>query len=954
MGRYEYTTTTFFLSIMFLFCLCPMVLSMLSQNQTNTMITLSQILNTSVPIWNSIKEPNPCLWKGVTCDTSGSFVTMITLSKHSLTSNNFMNVLCQIETLEYLDVSNNQITSIPDGFLTECGKNKGLNLLNFTRNNLHGVLPTFHGFDGLEYLDMSFNNLGGTIGLELDELVSLKSLNLSFNSFNGSLPIHLGKLMILEKLMLSQNNFSGKIPDEILTYKKLTVIDLSGNHLSGTIPSNIGELPKLESLILSCNSLDGGIPISLRNITTLTRFAANQNNFIGAVPIGITTYLTSLDLSYNKLESIPEDLLSPSKLQVVDFSTNKLSGPLPVNISSSLTRLRLGGNFFTGSIPSGSFPRAKNLTYLELENNHLTGVIPVGLGSCQNLALLSLAKNQLSGVLPAELGNLRQLQVLKLQMNKFNGTIPVQIGQLQKLSTLNLSCNSLEGSIPSVMSSLSSLTVLNLQQNNLSGSIPTSIGNLRFLIELQLGKNQLSGVIPSMPLSLQIALNLSSNLFSGPIPSSLGYLTTLEILDLSNNRFSGEIPKSLGGMPALTQIILSNNQLSGMIPKFSPYVHVESKGNTNLVNNTGQDNTTPNVAPRSTKTGISVVAAVLISIAASIFLIALVALIIVLVSRNMYKVNDEHIQPSEDSHLPRVIHSNLFTSHVIHRANIDFSKAMEAVAVTSNVTLKTRFSTYYKAIMPSGSIYFVKKLNWSDKISAAASSNDKFVIQLEMLAKLNNSNVMTPLAYVISNDIAYVLYEFVSNGSLFDVLHGSMAGSLDWASRYSIAVGVAQGISFLHGHASSSILLLDLSSKSIMLKSFKEPLVGDIEHYKVIDPSKSTGNFSAVAGSVGYIPPEYAYTMTVTMAGNVYSFGVILLELLTGKPAVTEGTELVKWVLHHSTNKDYILDFNVKRTSQAVRNQMLAVLKIALVCVSTSPEARPKMKSVLRMLLNAR
>jgi len=99
---------------------------------------------------------------------------------------------------------------------------------------------------------------------------------------------------------------------------------------------------------------------------------------------------------------------------------------------------------------------------------------------------------------------------------------------------------------------------------------------------------------------------------------------------------------------------------------------------------------------------------------------------------------------------------------------------------------------------------------------------------------------------------------------------------------------------------------------------------------------------------------EYAYTMTVTMAGNVYSFGVILLELLTGKPAVTEGTELVKWVLRNSTNQDYILDFNISRTSQAVRNQMLAILDIARACVATSPETRPKMKSVLRMLLNAR
>ncbi|XP_029126711.1 leucine-rich repeat receptor-like tyrosine-protein kinase PXC3 [Cajanus cajan] len=139
-----------------------------------------------------------------------------------------------------------------------------------------------------------------------------------------------------------------------------------------------------------------------------------------------------------------------------------------------------------------------------------------------------------------------------------------------------------------------------------------------------------------------------------------------------------------------------------------------------------------------------------------------------------------------------------------------------------------------------------------------------------------------------------------------------------------------------------------------MLKSLTEPLVGDIEHYNVIDPSKSTGNFYAVVGSVGYIPPEYAYIMTVTMAGNVYSFGVILLELLTGKPAVTDGLELVKWVLSNPTNQDYILDFNVSRTSEAIRNHMLAILNIALVCVSTSPEARPTMKSVLEMLLNTR
>ncbi|CAK8573245.1 unnamed protein product [Lathyrus sativus] len=941
MVKYEYTTT-----FLLLFLLCPMVFSLLSQNQTQTMNTLSNLLN--IPDWNTNKHPNPCTWKGVTCDLTNSSVIKIVLSGFSLSSQS-LPVFCKIETLQHLDVSNNYLNSIPDGFISACGKIESLKLLNFSGNVLSGVLPTFHGFGGLESLDMSFNHLKESIDLQLDGMVSLKSLNLSNNTFTGKIPTNLGKSMVLEQLVLSNNLFQGTIPEQILSYKNLTWIDFKANDLVGFIPSNIDSLSKLKFLSLSSNKLVGKIPMTIMNITSLERFAANQNQFTGSVPFGITKYLSSLDLSYNNLsESIPEGLLSPPQLVLVDLSYNKLQGPVPANISPGLVRLRLGGNSLTGEVPSTCNEAGHELTYIELDNNQLTGLIPPELGSCKKLALLNLAENQLTGALPAELGNLGSLQVLKLQKNKLNGTIPIQISQLQKLSTLNLSQNSLNGPIPSEMTT--NLALLYLQGNKLNGSIPPSIGSLGKLLELQLGENQLSGDIPKMPLSLQIALNLSSNRFSGNIPSSLGDLVNLEVLDLSNNKFSGEIPASLTKMAALTQLQLSNNRLSGDLPSFGSYVNVDTRGN-DVKNNR---DVAVNNSPKGEKSGKSVVSAVLIAIAAAIFVVGAVTLLVVLISRHYCRGNNERVQASEGENFDlRIIQSNLLTSNGIHRSNIDFSKTMEAVAETSNVTLKTKFSTYYKAVMPSGSIYFAKKLNWCDKIFPV-SSLDRFGKELEVLAKLNNSNVMIPLGYIVSTNNAYVLYEFLSNGSLFDVLHGSMQNSLDWASRYSIAVGVAQGLSFLHGCASGPILLLDLSSKSIMLKSLKEPLVGDIEHYKVIDPSKSTGSFSAVAGSVGYIPPEYAYTMRVTMAGNVYSFGVILLELLTGKPAVTEGTELVKWVSRNSRNQDHFLDLNVSRTSQAVRNQMLAILEIALVCVSTSTDARPKMKTVLRMLLNAR
>ncbi|KAK9943446.1 hypothetical protein M0R45_009053 [Rubus argutus] len=395
-----------------LFCYpIPMALSELSSTQKTTMINISNSLNSSVP-WNINTQPNPCLWKGVVCQPpTNSSVIQISLSKSSLSSSDFLPIVCQIESLQSLDVSENHLTTIPSGFVKGCGNIHGLNLLNFSFNNLEGSLPNFVGFAVLESLDLSHNKLSGSIGLELDGLVGLRNLNLSFNHFNGSVPTHLGKSMVLQKLELSANTFQGTIPDKIVDYRNLTLIDLSSNNLSGSVPDRIGELSKLEVLILSSNNLIGIIPESLSNIKSLTRFAANSNSFRGPVPAGITKYLKNLDLSYNKLDgSIPAELLSTSNsnLQTVDLSYNMLQGSIPTIRSQSLVRLRLGSNELVGAIPSATL---QSLMYLEMDNNKLTGSIPPELGSCRNLALLNLAYNRLTGALPVALGHLSNLQV---------------------------------------------------------------------------------------------------------------------------------------------------------------------------------------------------------------------------------------------------------------------------------------------------------------------------------------------------------------------------------------------------------------------------------------------------------------------------------------------------------------------------------------------------------------
>ncbi|KAL7086307.1 hypothetical protein ACP275_14G331100 [Erythranthe tilingii] len=931
MKRFAYIYTAALKLFVFLLHL-HLAFSQLPSDQVSAITRVYEILqNNTGPsfVWKTVgKDTNPCSWRGVFCTPNNSSINKLSFNSFSISTSEFLPLICTLPTLESLDVSNNQLTSIPqDLYTTGC---RQITAFNFSRNKFSGSLPTLNGFTVLEHLDFSHNSFTGDIGLQLDALDSLKSLNLSRNSFTGAVPINLGQMNALQELQLSFNQFS-----EVLG----------------------AELTKLETFVLSVNNLSGGIPTSLSNVTTLSRFAANQNRFNGTIPSGLTSYLGVLDLSFNELTGkIPSDLLSGPTLQSLDLSSNQLEGPIPQNISTRLFRLRLGINALNGVLPSTSLGKLVELVYLELNDNNLSGEIPFELGMCRKLALLNLGHNRLTGQLPSVLGDLTSLQVLNLQSNEFIGEIPSRITLLNRLQKLNISWNSLNGSIPLSISSLTNLMNLDLRGNNLSGPIPDSIGSLSSLIELQLAKNQLIGHIPAMPTKLQIALNLSYNFLDGPIPAILARLIALEVLDLSNNRFSGNIPDFLPRLASLTEVVLSYNELSGVVPAFPSYVVLDTKGNKGLITSTKENPGTPALV-RKRK---SLASDIIIAAASACFAVGLLIMIAMFFSRRYYnRISAEHLQnPGGQASSLEVIHGNLLTPNSIHMANIDFKKAMQAAADPTNITSKTRFSTYYKAVMPSGATYFIKKLNWSDKIFQLG-SHERFEEELEVLGKLSNSNVMIPLAYVLTVDSAYLFYNFAHKGTLSDVLHRRMANNntLDWASRYSIAIGVSQGLAFLHECNSGPILLFDLSSTTILLKSLNEPQVGDIELCKVIDPSKSTCSLSTVAGSVGYVPPEYAYTMRVTAAGNVYSFGVVLLELLTGKPAVSGGTELAKWVLSNSgqQNKwDHILDFRVSKTTVAVRSQMVAVLKVGIACVSISPEKRPKMKSVLRMLLNAR
>ncbi|RLN01158.1 leucine-rich repeat receptor-like tyrosine-protein kinase PXC3 [Panicum miliaceum] len=913
----------------------------------DVLINLSSVVGTNR--WNS--STPVCNWTGVACTRSGSgsslVVTNITLSNYGISNRSIFASICHIYTLQSLDLSRNSFTDLGDLFSTSsCRMKEGLLSLNLSSNKLSHRLSDLSGFPQLEVLDLSFNlfpseNLSAYLG----SFPRLRSLNLSSNKLIGDIPVSMAGS--LAELVLSGNQFSGLIPLALFNYGNLTLLDLSQNDLSGAVPDEFKSLPKLQTLLLSGNNLSGKIPLSL-NGTTLTRFAANKNLFSGLIPTWITKHVRMLDLSYNNLNgSIPPDFLSHPGLQTVDLTSNMLEGTIPNSLSRSLFRLRLGGNKLGGNIPN-SICDGMSLAYLELDNNQLMGNIPSELAKCKHLSLLSLASNQLQGPLPDGISNLEELVVLKLQNNSLNGHIPNTFSA--SLSTLNLSQNSFTGQIPSRVFELQKLSTLDLHGNNISGGIPISISSSKSLIELNLGYNALTGTIPTMATTLSTSLDLSHNYLSGSIPSNLGYLSELEILNLSYNNLSGEVPSSLGNMQSLTQLVLSYNHLSGSVPRFRQDVEIDIEGNADLINGTGNNN---RISTNGKKNPHNVVIIIFTIAGALVGLCVLAVIVMMSLSKRIYRVEDEGLSTGES--VCQIINGHFVTMNSIHTSAIEFTKAMEAVCNHQNIFLKTRFCTYYKAVMPNGSTYSVKKLNSSDKIFQNG-NQEKFAREIEVLGKLTNSNVMVPLAYILTVDSAYLIYKHAYKGTVSDLLHDEKSDVIDWPSRYSIALGVAQGLTFLHG-CTQPVLLLDLSTRTIHLKSTNEPQIGDIELCKIIDPSRSTGSFSTIAGTVGYIPPEYAYTMRLTMAGNVYSFGVILLELLTGKPSVSNGTELAKWALSLSARPDQreqILDTRVSGTSIAVHSQMLSVLNIALSCVAFSPDARPKMRNVLRMLFNAK
>uniref|UniRef100_A0A166B5P2 non-specific serine/threonine protein kinase n=1 Tax=Daucus carota subsp. sativus TaxID=79200 RepID=A0A166B5P2_DAUCS len=421
-------------------------------------------------------------------------------------------------------------------------------------------------------IDLNGILIGDDLGkIDFSSFPYLQRLDLSCCGLNGSIPFQIGMLSKLnylslyanyltEVLDLSDNDISGSIPSGISSLEILYSVDLGANQLTGTIPFSLGSLTKLKHLNLEFNQFNGSLDFfQLANVThlkNLEHLDLGHNKLTGFVPreFGNLSNLVYVNLQENNLTGIiPSELGNLRNLVSLYLGKNKLRGTIPSALGSltKLNHLDLGSNRFYGFLDFhlANLTSLVNLVYLDIGHNKLSGFIHPGFKNLSKLVYLNLQENKFTGIIPLELGNLGNLVSLLLGQNKLTGTIPSTLGSLAKLNYLDLSFNQLNGSLVFLPGEISQLVKLDVSHNSLTGFLPV-FRNCKTLLDLK----------------------FSNNLFSGHIPEELGDCTSLESVSLNNNNLTGSIPNKFSCFKKLNYLNLLQNNLSEPTPPIDfPY-----------------------------------------------------------------------------------------------------------------------------------------------------------------------------------------------------------------------------------------------------------------------------------------------------------------------------------------------------------------------------------------------
>ncbi|KAG6685503.1 hypothetical protein I3842_12G115700 [Carya illinoinensis] len=839
-----------------------------------------------------------------------------------------------------------------------------LQLLDLSRNYLNGSIPSAWGFvPKLVQISLLGNRLTGPIPGALSNIKTLKSLTVEFNKLSGNLPPELGNMSSIENLFLSSNYFTGQLPTSFANLTSLKDFRISDNQFSGQIPNYIQRWKNLTKLFIQASGLKGPIPSldPLEKLTDLRISDLNGSEVIFPLEnINVARWEVLILRNCNLTGRLPEPILPPgatTKLSTLDLSFNGLSGQIPSNFATplhSVADIYLTGNLFTGPVPDGILNGGKNI---DLSYNKFNFTIheeseSTSSSSCRHGQGINLfASSSMDKIEPGNIVScLRSLPRSCPKHRRYKLHINCGGAKVTVNKSIKFDADTNPGGP-------SNFFLAQDWSSSSTGQFMNDGRSIKAFILLNSSELSTNATDPKLYMTARISpLSLTYYAFclvNGNYTVKLHFAEIVFTDDETYNSLGRrifdvyiqgkrvlkdfDIVKAAGGVrkPNIQSFnpVVTNNTLEIRF-------YWAGKGTTDIPSKgdygplisaiTVDSDDEPSSIPRGAVVGI-IIAGVFVII---LFIVAILWWKGCLGERSSAT---EHDLRSLD------LKTGTFTLRQIKTATNNFDAA--------NKIGEGGFGSVYKGLLSDGTMIAVKQLS-----SKSKQGNREFLNEIGMISALQHPHLVKLYGCCVEGNQLLLVYEYMENNSLARALFGleEYQLQLDWPTRHRICVGIARGLAYLHEESRLKIVHRDIKATNVLLDKNLNPKISDFGLAK-LDEEDNTHISTRIAGTYGYMAPEYAMRGYLTDKADVYSFGIVVLEIVSGKSITShqpmeESLHLLDWTLVLK-EKGNLLDLVDPRLGSNYRKEeVMRVINVALLCANVSAAVRPTMSSVVSML----